>query len=71
LSRGSFRYSMVFGALFGLATGGLSDLHKTVSGFPPSYIQWISDKTAKKWYAPSSVDLLEYISLEVSNKTVG
>ncbi|KAI8332134.1 hypothetical protein BC941DRAFT_381997 [Chlamydoabsidia padenii] len=48
LSRGSFRYSMVFGALFGLATGGLSDLHKTVSGAPPSYIQWVSDKTGKK-----------------------
>ncbi|KAI8086012.1 uncharacterized protein BX664DRAFT_298315 [Halteromyces radiatus] len=47
LSRGSFRYSMVFGALFGLATGGLSDLHKTASGTPPSYIQWLSDKWKK------------------------
>ncbi|ORZ22543.1 hypothetical protein BCR42DRAFT_433864 [Absidia repens] len=47
LSRGSFRYSMMFGALFGLATGGLSDLHKTVSGTPPSYIQWLSSKNGK------------------------
>ncbi|ORZ23521.1 hypothetical protein BCR42DRAFT_367307 [Absidia repens] len=47
LSRGSFRYSLIFGALFGLATGGLSDLHKTVSGTPPSYVNYISGKIKK------------------------
>ncbi|CEP11820.1 hypothetical protein [Parasitella parasitica] len=38
LTRGSFRYSVVFGAIFGLAAGGLSDLHRFASGNPPSYI---------------------------------
>ncbi|KAI8061503.1 uncharacterized protein B0P05DRAFT_590666 [Gilbertella persicaria] len=37
LSRGSFRYSMMFGAVFGLAAGGLSDLHRYASGDTPSY----------------------------------
>ena len=27
----------MFGAIFGLAAGGLSDLHKFASGNPPSY----------------------------------
>ncbi|KAI8986039.1 hypothetical protein BDB01DRAFT_76691 [Pilobolus umbonatus] len=32
LSRGSVRYSIVFGAMFGLVAGGLSDLHRYASG---------------------------------------
>ncbi|CAO3639137.1 unnamed protein product [Cunninghamella blakesleeana] len=47
LTKGSFRYSLAFGALFGLATGGLSDLHKYASDSPPKYIQWLSKKVKK------------------------
>ncbi|GAA5815387.1 hypothetical protein MFLAVUS_008895 [Mucor flavus] len=38
LTRGSFRYSVLFGAMFGLAAGGLSDLHRYASGDPPTYV---------------------------------
>ncbi|KAI8376561.1 uncharacterized protein BYT42DRAFT_575054 [Radiomyces spectabilis] len=44
LTRGSFRYSILFGATFGLAAGGLSDIHRYVSGQPPSYVQWLRSK---------------------------
>ncbi|KAI8875172.1 hypothetical protein K501DRAFT_138264, partial [Backusella circina FSU 941] len=44
LTRGSVRYSLFFGAMFGLATGGLSDLHKMASGQPPSYIGYLKKR---------------------------
>ncbi|CAO3645662.1 unnamed protein product [Cunninghamella echinulata] len=47
LTRGSFRYSLAFGAVFGLVTGGLSDLHKYASGDSPKYINWLT-KNAEK-----------------------
>jgi hypothetical protein len=47
LTRGSFRYSVFFGAMFGLAAGGLSDLHRYASGDTPSYIQKIVSVTKK------------------------
>lgn len=48
LTRGSFRYSVMFGAVFGLAAGGLSDLHKYVSGDTPTYGMRISSLFKKK-----------------------
>ncbi|KAI9024474.1 hypothetical protein CLU79DRAFT_700706 [Phycomyces nitens] len=48
LTRGSFRYSVLFGAAFGLATGGLSDLHRYATGHPPSYVQWLKHKVSKE-----------------------
>ncbi|KAI9271790.1 hypothetical protein BDA99DRAFT_433207 [Phascolomyces articulosus] len=44
LSRGSVRYSLMFGAAFGLVTGGLSDIHRYISGNPPSYMTWIRSR---------------------------
>ncbi|KAI7893704.1 uncharacterized protein EV154DRAFT_460479 [Mucor mucedo] len=41
LTRGSFRYSVIFGAMFGLAAGGLSDLHRYASGDTPTYGKWL------------------------------
>ncbi|EPB86362.1 hypothetical protein HMPREF1544_06901 [Mucor circinelloides 1006PhL] len=48
LTRGSFRYSVVFGAIFGLAAGGLSDLHRFASGNPPSYGLYLSSLVKSK-----------------------
>ncbi|KAI8061015.1 hypothetical protein BC940DRAFT_322895 [Gongronella butleri] len=45
LSRSSARYSLMFGALFGLATGGLADLHNYISKQPPRYLQWLSSSS--------------------------
>ncbi|KAI9303521.1 hypothetical protein BJ944DRAFT_165295 [Cunninghamella echinulata] len=47
LSRGSFRYSLAFGAVFGLVTGGLSDLHRYASGDSPKYINWLTKNAGK------------------------
>lgn len=38
----------MFGAVFGLAAGGLSDLHKYVSGDTPTYGMRISSLFKKK-----------------------
>ncbi|KAI9311538.1 hypothetical protein BX666DRAFT_938931 [Dichotomocladium elegans] len=42
LTRGSARYAVMFGAAFGLAAGGLSDLHRSIAGNPPTYLRNIS-----------------------------
>jgi hypothetical protein len=47
LTRGSVRYSILFGAMFGLATGGLSDLHKMASNQSPSYVDYLKKKVAQ------------------------
>ncbi|KAI8148160.1 hypothetical protein BJV82DRAFT_594819 [Fennellomyces sp. T-0311] len=48
LSRGSVRYSLLFGAAFGLVTGGLSDIHRYISGNPPGYITSIQTRLGNK-----------------------
>ncbi|KAI9279352.1 hypothetical protein BY458DRAFT_553870 [Sporodiniella umbellata] len=47
LSKSSFRYSIVFGATFGLLTGGLSDLHRYASGHP-TYLTSLLKEEAKE-----------------------
>ncbi|KAK4515754.1 RNA polymerase C-22 sterol desaturase [Mucor velutinosus] len=56
LTRGSFRYSVVFGAIFGLAAGGLSDLHRFASGNPPSYGLYLASLVKGKKEIDSRVE---------------
>lgn len=44
LTRGSVRYAVKAGLLFGLVAGGLSDLHRTLAGNPPPYARSIQSK---------------------------
>ncbi|KAI9487751.1 MAG: hypothetical protein EXX96DRAFT_535879 [Benjaminiella poitrasii] len=47
LTRGSFRYSIAFGAVFGLAAGGLSDLYRYAAGDTPSWLSTTSSPSSK------------------------
>jgi hypothetical protein len=38
----------MFGAMFGLAAGGLSDLHRYASGDTPAYGHWLASMMKKK-----------------------
>ncbi|KAI9491378.1 hypothetical protein BDB00DRAFT_767208 [Zychaea mexicana] len=42
------RYSLMFGAAFGLVTGGLSDIHRCISGNSPAYVAWIQSRLDNK-----------------------
>ncbi|KAG1350344.1 hypothetical protein G6F62_003302 [Rhizopus arrhizus] len=48
LSRGSFKYSIMFGATFGLVAGGLSDLHRFASGHQTYLSSLITNEEWKK-----------------------
>ncbi|KAI7876341.1 hypothetical protein K492DRAFT_167245 [Lichtheimia hyalospora FSU 10163] len=46
LTRGSVRYAVKAGLLFGLVAGGLSDLHRTLAGNPPPYVKSIQSQVS-------------------------